>query len=192
MRLFVAIDIDDDLRAEIGKVQRKLIKRVSVDEFAIKWVDPELMHLTLKFAGDVPDCDINELCTVVSEVVGKYDRFSFDIQGLGCFGSPARVGWIGIEGPSELSLMQKELDEVLSIAGLAVEDNKGFHGHLTLCRVKNFRAGRELAQVIDDYGKCEIGTQGVDAVYVYSSELTKKGPDYAIVSSSKLNTDGVF
>ena len=82
--------------------------------------------------------------------------------------------------------MQKELDEVLSIQGLAVEDNKGFHGHLTLCRVKNFKAGRELERVIDDYGKCEIGTQSVDAVYVYSSELTKKGPEYAIVSSSKL------
>jgi 2'-5' RNA ligase len=167
MRLFVAIDIDDDMRVEIGKVQQKLMKRVSTDGSAIKWVDPELMHLTLKFAGDV-------------------DSFSFDIKGLGYFGSPARVGWIGIEGPAELSLMQKEIAEMLSIQGLAVEDNKGFHGHLTLCRVKNFKAGRELERVIDDYGKCEIGTQSVDAVYVYSSELTKKGPEYAIVSSSKL------
>ena len=92
MRLFIAIDIDDDIRAEIGKVQQKLMRRISAGGSAIKWVDPELMHLTLKFAGDVPDCDINELCAVVSEVVGKYDRFSFDIKGLGCFGSPARVG----------------------------------------------------------------------------------------------------
>lgn len=187
MRLFVAIDIDQCISDGIGKVQQQLKKRILADQFGIKWVDPGSMHLTLKFAGEVPDRDINELCGIVDEIAAKHARFSIDVKELGSFGSPARVAWVGIESAPELIELQKELDERLSSAGLAVEDNKGFHGHLTLCRVKNFKTGRELQQVIDDYGECEIGTQAVDAVYVYSSELTKKGPVYAVVSSSKLN-----
>ena len=173
---------------EVIKRCRELQEREPLDsfEFAIKWVDPELMHLTLKFAGDVPDRDLYELCEIVDQVVARYNRFEFGIKDLGVFGSPARVGWIGIDSPGELLEMQKELGAALSLAGLSVEDNKGFHGHLTLCRVKNFRAGKELSQAIYEYGPVDIGTQAADTVCVYSSELTKAGPEYAVVSSSKL------
>jgi 2'-5' RNA ligase len=186
MRCFVAIDIDEDIRRQIGQLQKKLQKNLSVGESEIKWVDPELIHLTLKFIGDVPDRDINELCAIVSDVAAAHNVFSVDVNGLGYFGSPPRVAWVGIESPPELIDLQKELDERLSMTGLAPEDNKAFHGHLTLCRSKNYKAGRKLQHLLDDYGPVELGIQTVDTVCVYTSELTKQGPVYTVVSSNKL------
>ena len=186
MRCFVAIDIDEEIRSRIGQLQQQLQKCISADQFGIKWVDPELMHLTLKFAGEVSDRDISELCAIVDEVAGKHKGFSVDVTGLGYFGATPRVAWVGVDSSPELAELQKELDERLSMTGLAPEDNKAFHGHLTLCRVKNYKAGLELQHLLDDYGTVELGTQEVDTVYVYSSELTKQGPVYTVVSSSKL------
>ena len=186
MRCFVAIDIDDDIRRRIGQLQQKLQKSLSLPESDIKWVDPELIHLTLKFIGDVPDRDINELCAIVSDVAAGYNGFSVDVNGLGYFGSPPRVAWLGVQSPPELIELQKQLDERLSMTGLVPEDNKAFHGHLTLCRSKNYKVGRKLQHLLDDYGPIEIGTQTVDTLYVYTSELTKKGPIYTVVSSNKL------
>ena len=88
-------------------------------ESDIKWVDPELIHLTLKFIGDVPDRDINELCAIVSDVAAGYNGFSVDVNGLGYFGSPPRVAWLGVQSPPELIELQKQLDERLSMTGLA-------------------------------------------------------------------------
>jgi 2'-5' RNA ligase len=186
MRCFVAIDIDEAIRRQIGQLQKKLQKSLSVGVSEVKWVDPDLIHLTLKFIGDVPDQEINELCAIVSDVAAGHNGFSVDVNGLGYFGSPPRVVWIGIESSPELIDLQKEIDERLSMTGLAPEDNKAFHGHLTLCRSKNYKAGRKLQHLLDDYGPVELGTQAVDAVYVYTSELTKQGPVYTVVSSNKL------
>lgn len=186
MRCFVAIDIDEDIRRRIGQLQHKLQKSLSLGISEVKWVDPELIHLTLKFIGDVPDRDINELCAIVSDVSASHQGFSIDVADLGYFGSPPRVAWVGIETSPELVELQKELDHRLSMTGLSPEDNKAFHGHLTLCRSKNYKAGRKLQHLLDDYGPVELGTQVVNSVYVYTSELTKQGPIYTVVSSNEL------
>ena len=186
MRCFVAIEIEKGIRTRLNQLQKQLQKRCSLLPGTVKWVEPENIHLTLKFIGDVRDRDITGVCGIVNEVVAKYEGFTIDVRRLGFFGSPPRVVWVGVEPTPELLSMQKELDEKLSAAGFATEDNKGYQGHLTLCRVKDFKAGRILKTVVDEFDEVGLGFQSVDRVNVYSSELTKRGPIYAVVSSCDL------
>lgn len=186
MRCFVAIEIEKGIRTRLNQLQKQLQKRCSLLPGTVKWVEPENIHLTLKFIGDVRDRDITSVCKIVEDVVGQYEGFTIDVRKLGYFGSPPRVVWVGVEPDPNMLDMQKSLDEQLSIAGLADEDNKGFKGHLTLCRVKDFKAGRTLKAAVDEFDEVELGFQTVDQVHVYSSELTKHGPIYAVVSSSDL------
>jgi len=180
MRCFVAIDIGQDVKAGLKSLASQ-IRRRSLTEPAVKWVRTEQIHLTLKFLGEIKDQDVVEACQIVEEVASAREGFSFTVRGLGTFGSPARVLWAGIEKNEYLLSLQKELNSRLAEVGFSA-DRRGFSAHLTLCRIKNASAGREVARIAVEYGDLELGSTTVDSICVYKSELTKQGPDYTLLS----------
>ena len=66
------------------------------------------------------------------------------------------------------------------------KDNRAFNGHLTLCRVKDFKAGLELAGISEDYKDFKLGTITADSISVYQSQLTSTGPIYTVLGKYKL------
>ena len=185
MRCFIAVDINKKVRRGIKDLQQDLLLQSGIKEIDAKWVDPKNIHLTLKFLGEVRDQDITEVCRIVEDVASDHKCFSMNVEGLGSFGRPARVIWAGIDETDDLGKLQGDIDDRLSQAGWP-KDRKGFSGHLTLCRVKNFQTGERLEQIIKDYGEVELGSVLVDSVYVYRSDLTSKGPEYSVISRSSL------
>ncbi|MHC5060461.1 MAG: RNA 2',3'-cyclic phosphodiesterase [Planctomycetota bacterium] len=185
MRCFIAIDIDQGIRSWIDRLQRELEQKTGLTRPDVKWVDPALIHLTLKFLGEVRDAEITGVCKIAERVAANHKGFSLDVEKVGSFGSAARVLWVGIAPNNALSELQKELDEQLSKAGYP-GDRKQFAGHLTLCRIKKPQAGRKLQELIKDYDDLNIGSFGVDSICVYKSELTGKGPIYTVVSRNLL------
>jgi len=184
MRCFVAIDIGQDVKAGLKSLAGR-IRRCGLAEPAVKWVRPEQIHLTLKFLGEINDKDVVEVCRIVGEVASTGEKFSFTVRGLGIFGSPARVLWAGIEKNEYLLSLQKELNSKLAEVGFSA-DRRGFSAHLTLCRIKNASAGRDMARIAGEYGDLELGSTMVDSICVYKSELTKQGPDYTLLSRGQL------
>ena len=185
MRLFVAIDIDSQVRAGIATIQRQLKRDLNLSGREVKWVDPEHIHLTLKFLGEVDDRDVTCICDAVTRVTAEFEPFDFQVKGLGVFGHPARVVWAGITLCSPLLRLQTELDRRLTELGGPM-DNRSFAGHLTLCRVKNASAGRVLAESVNAYAEEFFGTVGADEVVVYHSQLSSGGPEYSVVSRAAL------
>ena len=66
------------------------------------------------------------------------------------------------------------------------KDKRGFAGHLTLCRVRNSKAGFKLAKATEDYKNFKLGTMPADSVSVYQSQLTPEGPIYTLLGNYKL------
>ena len=179
MRCFIAIDITEDIRAELAELQKDLAGRVDIRKGDVKWVKPEGVHLTLKFLGEVPDSQIAELCNVVKEIANRHKPFDFAVKEVGSFGGrSARVLWVGagLDCP-ELLELQKDLEERLDTAGWPREGRK-FSGHLTLCRIRNARAGEKLGEAARQYGHCDLGTIRAAAICVYESQLKPEGPIY--------------
>jgi 2'-5' RNA ligase len=187
MRVFIAVDIDEDVRKNIAALQRELRQKARADEKSVKWVNPDKMHLTLKFLGEVKDADITDVCKAAEQVAQGHDAFDLDIETVGHFGgTSARVLWVGTtDGGEQLAQLANELDEQLWAIGFAKETRR-FTGHLTLCRIKNHKAGVELAALADNYGPFEAGASLVDSIVVYQSELTKTGPIYTALGTYKL------
>lgn len=185
MRCFIAIDINKEVRNGIEDLQRDLQHEAGAEGFNAKWVDPENIHLTLKFLGEVKDRDIIEVCRIVEDVALGHERFFMNVEKIGTFGRPARVLWVGVDDADELGKLQGDLDGRLAAAGWP-KDRKGFSGHLTLCRVKNFQTGECLEKIIKDYDEVKLGSVLVDSVYVYRSDLTSEGPEYTVISRSSL------
>jgi 2'-5' RNA ligase len=186
MRLFIAVNIDKKLLEDVGILQNRIRTKARLDKSDATWVKPEQMHLTLKFLGEVADDKLDQITKIVDEVAAAHAAFSIEIEKVGTFGRPAKVVWVGTgEKSSQLTAVQKNLEDKLSEAGWPKEQRE-FSGHLTLCRIKSFKAARLVQDIAQQYADAHLGSQTVDALYVYKSQLTPDGPVYTLLQTSKL------
>jgi len=187
MRCFIAIDIDDEIRAAVGDLQRQLQGEAKPARSDCRWVRPQQMHLTLKFLGQIREDQSVQVCNIAGQVAARHKSFELDIENVGHFGGKsARVLWVGTgAGAEKLCDLQQELEQQLAEAGFPAEA-RGFSGHLTLCRIKNPKAGLKLAQMSQQYRNFKIGTISADSLCVYQSQLTPQGPVYTVLGDYKL------
>jgi 2'-5' RNA ligase len=179
MRCFIAIEIPDEIRAELADLQKDLAGRVDIRKGDVKWVEPKSMHLTLKFLGEVPDNQIVEVCKTVENVAARHAVFDFPVQTVGSFGGrSARVLWVGagLDCP-EMGQLQQDLEEEFERAGWPREGRQ-FSGHLTLCRIRNVKAGEKLAAAAKQCTDYDLGAVEATSICVYESQLTPQGPIY--------------
>ncbi|MHC4648373.1 MAG: RNA 2',3'-cyclic phosphodiesterase [Planctomycetota bacterium] len=184
MRVFVAIDLDKEIRKALGDLQDRLRSEADTRKGDVKWVRPEAMHLTLKFLGEIKDQQLVEVCNITKEVALRHNSFELDVASVGHFGGrSARVLWVGCgHGNDSLYGLQKDLEQQLALAGWP-EERREFTGHLTLCRVRNSKAGVKLAQLTGAYRDFSLGVLPADSVTVYESRLTPTGPIYTALGN---------
>jgi RNA 2',3'-cyclic 3'-phosphodiesterase len=187
MRCFIAIDIDERIRKALGDLQRQLRDGIDVKRGDINWVNPDNIHLTLKFLGEIKDEKVAEVCNIVKAVAGRHKSFELDIESVGHFGGRSpKVLWVGMgKGGENLLELQKDIEESLALTGWP-EETREFSGHLTLCRIRNPKAGMKLAQASVNYKDFKVGTLAAVAVCVYQSELKPAGPVYTVLGNYKL------
>ena len=187
MRVFIAIDIDEQTLKALKNLQSQLQDKADIKKPDVKWVRPELMHLTLKFLGEIKDNQIIEVCRIVETVASRNIRFDLDFESVGHFGGRnARLLWVGTgQGNEQLKQLQEDIEEQLAQAGWPKE-NREFTGHMTLCRIRNTKAGSKMALLSQAYKEYEISTTPVDSVVVYQSQLTPSGPIYTALGRYEL------
>ena len=187
MRVFIATDINDQIRKGLGDLQRELQNKVDAKRGDLKWLNPDNIHLTLKFLGEIRDEQVADVCNTVKDVAGRHESFELDIETVGSFGGKnARVLWVGVgRGGDHLLPLQKDLEQQLAFAGWPPEARR-FTGHLTLCRIRNPRTGAKLAAMTEEYKDFQLGTTLADSVSVYQSQLTPTGPIYTVLGNYKL------
>jgi 2'-5' RNA ligase len=182
VRAFLAIDIDESTRGELVSAQSALPKA----GIRLKLVEPQNLHLTLKFLGEVSEDKIAEISETLTNTTTGFQEFEMQVKGLGAFPSlhRPRILWAGIaEGRERVVELQRRLDASLQPVGFPPE--RDFHPHITLARVKFVRGG-ELASFIRGASTKEFGTTRVGEVTLVQSTLTPKGPIYTKLVGVKL------
>jgi 2'-5' RNA ligase len=202
MRVFIAIDIDDKTRKAIAYLQKQIASKVSsVKHGDLKWVEPNNIHLTLKFLGEIseeqsaspkagetlPKGGLEEVKEIVNTVAQAHQKFNLNIESVGSFGGrSAKVVWVGAgKGTDELLALQKDLDDLLEQAGYPKEERE-FSAHLTLCRVNHPIAGLKVGEALPQFSHLKLGSIAADAIYIYQSQLTPAGPNYTILGTFNL------
>src|SRR5262249_55923854 len=187
MRLFVAIDLDDDARLAIAAEQKRLTSVLArAGRSTPKWVRVDQMHVRLVFIGEIAEARAERIVDAMHAEIGM-NRFRMVFAGLGVF--PARgapnVLWLGVTcGAAEATLVQRRVADRLEPLGVAPEA-RAYHPHLTLARWREAgRADRESALAADR----GAGIAGVDvaAVTLYQSHLSSHGPTYASLAQAPL------
>jgi len=173
MRIFIAVDLPDQVRERIAEIA------ANFDRSGVKLVKPELVHVTMKFLGEVEERVVKEICTALSGVASQ--PFKAQIGGVGAFPKPSyiRVIWLGASG--SFDLLHSEVDRILGSFGFAPDDD--FVAHATIARVK--RVSREtrieLGVEVSKLAETMLGEFTVDSLSVKSSTLTPEGPIYKTV-----------
>jgi len=187
MRCFIAIDIDRESKRALAELVEKLRAEADISKSDAKWVDPEAMHLTLKFLGETKDQQLADVFGAVEATAAAHGSFELEIASTGSFGGrTARVLWAGTgRGSEELLALQADLEERLAAAGWPKEQ-RAYSGHLTLCRIRNPKAGAVLKQAAENHKDFKAGTVAVDRITVYQSQLTPNGPIYTALASYEL------
>jgi 2'-5' RNA ligase len=193
MRLFVAIDIDEAIRARISRFLE------GVREFApeVRWVRPESMHLTLKFLGETDEATAEGVHRALAGLRNASPQVAF--RGTGFFPTPrsARVFWIGVEADEPLAELAGKVEQAMEALGYERE-KRAFSPHLTLARLGSGRPGRgpedkpnprfrRLQEKLAAMAPPDFGTMTPREFHLYQSKLSPKGSEYTKLASFKLD-----
>ena len=186
MRVFVGIDLDDEIRTKIARLL------AGVCGFApdARWVSPESLHVTLKFIGEQKPEQVAAITERLQLVKGKSAEIRFARHGFFPTAKAPRVFWIGIQAGPELAELASSVDSALAELQIPRED-RPFSPHLTLARgsggsgSQKWRKGdgpnsafAELQKRLAAMSELDFGTMTAHEFFIYQSQLSAGGSKY--------------
>jgi RNA 2',3'-cyclic 3'-phosphodiesterase len=172
MRCFIAVECPIEVRERLSQVQKAV--RACGD---MKAVEPNNLHITLKFLGEVEEGKIQAVVEALSRV--EHPSFTCQIRGIGAFPSPggAKVIWAGMaDGFEETVKLHSLLEAVLNPLGF--EPDLKFHPHVTLARVNGYLDRKKIWDLLESKSQTVYGTYLVQEFALMESRLSRSGPTY--------------
>jgi RNA 2',3'-cyclic 3'-phosphodiesterase len=183
MRLFVAIDIPEQVRSALGELMKSLHGACR----DARWVRLAGLHVTLKFIGETPPERAAELKSALASIATRAP-IAMHFRGLGFFPNPRRprVLWAGVEAGPDLATLANAVEKALSPAGIQQED-RPYSPHLTLARFKDSARVDALQVAIEKAGQLEFGATTATEFHLYQSVLKPGGAEYTRLATFSLS-----
>jgi len=179
VRLFIAIQIPDEIRAAFGELLQEL--RAIAPQG--KWVRPENLHVTLKFLGNTDEAKL-PLIKEALATVHSTEAVSLDFRGLGFFPNEkrARVFWGGMQASGNLAALAVDVDRAAHSIGFELE-TRAFTPHLTLARFDPPGAPAKLAAFAQENAARSFGEFSAREFHLIESKLKSTGAEYTTIHS---------
>ncbi len=172
-RLFVSIPVPESIQQTVSKVTRE-VKKLNLIE--AKWVQEKNYHITLHFLGYVPIDLLPDIKEQLAMISFKPFSVALDLLEVNDRKNP-RVLWISLK--SELLIQLAH--EIITNLSLFIEpEERGFHPHLTLARIKKVHNQEGVDELLDDYDGPQDNWM-VNSFSLMESELSKAGSEYLAV-----------
>lgn len=182
MRLFYALIIPRQVKEELFNIISKFQSYIPT---SVKWVEEENLHLTFKFIGEVEASQYSDLEERFSLVMQKCRQQKFVLHDIELFPQEGpRLIWVSLKSQTnQFSKASSYFSKILQEGGFKVE-NKAFTPHITLGRVKRNLIKPDIDIIEqEEISKIEFT---IDRIALFSSTLTKKGPQYSILQMYNL------
>jgi len=191
IRAFIAIELPDKVKNELSEILYKLNPG---REKAVKWINPNGIHLTLKFLGNTPEEKIVDITQAVAKASSSTYPFNLELKGLGAFPNlkSPRVVWVGVGGDIPIiTNLQRQIDQSLIPLGFSPE-KRDFSPHLTLGRVRDKTSKNEryeLGKTIESLRIEGSSSFAVDRISLMQSTLTSSGAIYNQLATVVLDSN---
>jgi len=148
-----------------------------------RWIEPQDMHLTLRFVGDIDNLAADEFHAALSGI--DEPAFPLKLSGFGAFGGQQpRTLWAGVADNAWLDALARANDRAARSAGLP-PDKHGFKPHVTLARLKGTRP-EAVARVLEQLGAFQSAPFQVESFALFSSRPKVGGGPYVIEDTFQL------
>lgn len=190
MRTFIAIELPQAIRDSLAWLQGQL----KISGADVKWVEPQNIHLTLKFLGEVDDKTLEKVTKILEEIAQEECAFYIRLSSLGAFPKInfPRVIWVGVDkGDTEAKKIACALEGRAAKIGFTKE-NRPFSSHITLGRVRSGINRDKLTESLTnlvDYFRKDTPESLVTKITLFKSTLTPKGPIYEPLKEIHLRTN---
>lgn len=180
IRLFVALPLPEDVRDRLAGLGGGVP--------GARWLEPDSLHLTLRFIGDVEEGMARDLDTELARVAAP--GFALTLAGVGQFGSgrKAHALWAGIERSEGLAHLQAKIESAVVRAGFPPETRK-FTPHVTLARLNHANPDR-LARFLSGNGLFRARPVWVANFALFQSLQGRGGAVYRALAEYPLDHDG--
>ena len=184
-RLFVAVDLSVAVVERLAMLQQELQERIDdqFDDVRLRIVDPENIHITLKFLGDTPPEMVPVLCDALHGLCEPLFPFNAECIGVGAFPKPAspRILWTGLDDESAevLGLLQTHVERDLHELGIE-KDRRDYLPHVTIARVKSRRSPC-FESILTRFDDVTFGESFINDIILYESHLDHTGPRYEVI-----------
>ena len=168
-RLFAGIELPADIRLRLSLYRARLN--------GAHWIEPDDMHLTLRFAGDVDGRAADEFADALAGIAAA--SFEISLSGTGAFGGrkPAVV-YADVAPCSRLDDLQRATERAAR-AAILDPDPRPFKPHVTLARMRGSRP-ETVARFLADSGGLRLGPIPVDHFVLFSARPGSGGGPYAV------------
>jgi 2'-5' RNA ligase len=184
MRLFIALNLPKRERTRVHKAAGTLRD----EGLPVRWIDPERLHVTLKFLGKVRSDRVPDIERVMERVADATPKFEMELGGFGAFPTirKPRVIWLGIDASPELRCLKQDLEWGLGDCGFDPE-TRAFHPHITLGRADEAGGAGAFRGLDERMAEMDFrGTVSVRSIDLMESRLSREGARYTVVSKATL------
>jgi len=182
-RIFIAINLPPEIKSMLMHYAKKY------KDLPAKWVDPENLHITLAFLGNISDLELGNVCMAAKKEAVQHVPFSINLTNLsyGPDEKNPKMVWVATEKSRELSLLKRGVEEALSEVINFKPEERSFNPHITLARIQQMALRmmdlEERPQINENLDMSFL----VESIEVMESILKKTGPQYSIVESYRLS-----
>ena len=154
----------------------------------IRWVNPENLHITLKFFGETENDRIEQITAALNELAKKARPFLMEINSLGIFRSIEAPGvlWLGIKYNPDLLVCENLFSSLLNERDLIRDMQKDFNPHLTIGRMKKIKEKKDIIYLMQKFEKYQFISFHVNKICLFESKLSQSGSVYSEISSFSL------
>jgi 2'-5' RNA ligase len=174
VRLFVALDVPEQIREKLADLSARLKKTC----LSARWLRLESVHITLKFIGEVSLETVEKIREALASLP-QFPSIVLRFAGLGFFPSARRprVFWAGVEADPQLAALAAAIEAKLEPLGIPAE-KRDFHPHLTLARFDSPQGTQALVAAVEALGAPEFGSETFHEFHLYQSVLKRSGAEY--------------
>jgi len=168
-RLFTGLEIPRSIRQHLALLRAPLQRA--------RWIEPEDMHITLRFAGDIDARTADAFMDQLGTIRGK--PFVITIKGVGAFGGrEPRVLWAGVEASGDLAALYRANERAARAAGIE-PDTREFRPHVTLAHVRGARQ-QTVARFLEENGDLRTASFLATEFLLLSARPGSGGPPYGV------------
>ena len=151
-------------------------------------VDLDTFHLTMKFLGDIPETAVEAIVAAVHAATAGEPPIDAQLRGAGAFPSLRRmtVVWVGVSDGGRLAGIATKLEDEMERGDFRRED-RPFHAHATVARVKGGAHREALQKVLEAHVATDFGMQRIESIRLKRSVLSGRGPTYSDVAVAPLS-----